>query len=93
MRWFQLVRSEDVSGVSGIGVVADGVQFPDGTVVLWWWNYGSLGIFRDIDLLTKIHGHDGRTTVQWAGEGHRSADARDVAKRLGRNPNARGPAT
>lgn len=30
---FTLVRDEDVSGVSGTGVVADGMLWPDGTAV------------------------------------------------------------
>ncbi len=29
VRRFELHRDQDVSGVSGVGVVADGVQFPD----------------------------------------------------------------
>ena len=65
MRPFQLERTEDISGISGIGVIAEGVEFPDGTVVLWWFNFSSLGIFRSIHLVDKIHGHDGRTTVRW----------------------------
>lgn len=33
---FELHRDTDVSGVSGVGIVADGVVFPDGTAVLQW---------------------------------------------------------
>lgn len=33
-RRFTLVRHDDVTGVSGTGVVADGVRFPDGVVAL-----------------------------------------------------------
>ena len=40
MRIFSLVRHEDVSGVSGTGRVADGVEFNDGTVVLRWLTMG-----------------------------------------------------
>jgi hypothetical protein len=36
MRLFRLERTEDASGVSGIGKVAEGVVFDDGTVVLRW---------------------------------------------------------
>ena len=36
MRVFALIRDVDVSGVSGTGVVAEGVQFSDGTCVLRW---------------------------------------------------------
>src|SRR5690606_1601983 len=35
-RTFQLQRDQDISGVSGTGNVADGAQFPDGTVALRW---------------------------------------------------------
>jgi hypothetical protein len=65
MRIFQLVRSEDVSGVSGTGIVAEGVEFRDGQVALSWVNYGSVGVYKDIELLLKIHGHDGRTEVMY----------------------------
>jgi len=93
MRLFQLVRTEDVSGVSGTGIVAEGVEFGESTCVLYWRNYGSIGIYDCIEQLIKIHGHDGRATVQWLDSIHRSADMNEVAKRLGRNPSARGPIT
>jgi len=35
-RTFVLHRDEDVSGVSGTGVVAEGVVFSDGAVVVRW---------------------------------------------------------
>lgn len=35
-RRFELHRFEDISGVSGTGIVADGVQFPDGVVAMRW---------------------------------------------------------
>jgi hypothetical protein len=34
MRLFLLIRNEDVSGVSGTGIVAEGVEFSDGTVAM-----------------------------------------------------------
>jgi len=36
MRRFLLVRDCDPSGVSGTGIVAEGVQFSDGTAVMHW---------------------------------------------------------
>lgn len=66
MRIFQLVRREDVSGVSGVGIVAEGVQFGEGLigkVVLHWHNYGSIAFYDSMEQLIKIHGHDGRTDV------------------------------
>lgn len=67
MRRFQLVRSEDVSGVSGIGTVAEGVEFTNGHVVLQWivGEHRSTVHWSRIESVEAIHGHDGRTTVVW----------------------------
>jgi hypothetical protein len=68
MRRFILVRSEDITGVSGTGIVAEGVEFTDGIVVMKW----IVGDFRSIvtwvqgiHAVEEIHGHDGRTVVEW----------------------------
>ncbi|HMH92571.1 MAG TPA: hypothetical protein VK586_15985 [Streptosporangiaceae bacterium] len=61
-RLFALHRGEDVTGVSGEGVVAHGVQFADGQVVLrWLGEYASTVIWPDLDAAMHVHGHDGRT--------------------------------
>ena len=41
MRTFELHRDTDVSGVSGTGVVAEGVEFADGTTVVRWLRAGT----------------------------------------------------
>lgn len=66
MRTFRLVRHVDVSGVSGTGTVAEGVEFDDGQVVMCWLSkYHSIAVFDNILCLQKIHGHDGSTEVVW----------------------------
>lgn len=66
MRKFVLKRKEDVSGVSGIGVVAEGVQFHDGQCVMsWFGQYHTLEVSPDIDSIKAIHGHEGKTLVEW----------------------------
>lgn len=66
MRRFHLVRDEDVSGISGVGVVAEGVEFTDGRVVLAWLvTPGSMGYYRSLEQLTDIHGHGGATHVEF----------------------------
>lgn len=64
---FVLRRAVDVSGVSGTGDVAEGVEWSDGTVALRWrgkwattvvWDYG-------LDALLAVHGHAGSTVVRW----------------------------
>ena len=70
MRPFQLRRLEDVSGVSGSGVVAEGVDFGDYTVLYWKpemtrLGVAGLGIYRSTDELIQIHGHGGQTVLEW----------------------------
>ena len=63
---FQLDRIEDKSGVSGTGIVADGVVFPDGTVALRWrGDVQSTVIYADIADVVKIHGHSGSTRIKY----------------------------
>lgn len=66
MRKFHLLRHQDESGVSGTGIVAEGVVFSDGQAVLCWRSVSgvnSLGIYRSIEELAFIHGHGGKTEV------------------------------
>ena len=66
MRRFILWRHEDVSGVSGTGQVAEGVQFSNGRVVLSWRGpKGSITVFDSLQDVLAVHGHQGRTEVQW----------------------------
>ncbi len=66
-RRFELHRSQDVSGVSGTGIVADGVEFPDGTASLRW--RGTFASFvayeQGIRAVEAIHGHGGATKIVW----------------------------
>jgi hypothetical protein len=66
-RRFHLIRHVDVSGVSGTGVVAEGVEWTDGTVTLHWGGrYPTTTVWQDgIDALLTIHGHNGATTLKW----------------------------
>lgn len=65
-RRFRLMRHEDVSGVSGTGPVAEGVQFTDGAVALrWYGDYPTTTVWDGIDSVVAIHGHGGATEVEW----------------------------
>jgi hypothetical protein len=62
MKTFKLVRKEDVSGVSGTGIVAEGVEFHDGQVVIsWFGSYHSLEVHPSVAQVIIIHGHNGKT--------------------------------
>lgn len=64
MNKFFLYRQEDVTGVSGTGVVAEGVIFTDGTCAMRWLSeFTSTAIYPDIETLERIHGHGGATKV------------------------------
>ena len=66
MRNFLLKRNEDVHGISGTGVVAEGVQFTDGAVVMrWLGSEPTFEVLKDIGAVTYLHGHGGRTVVVW----------------------------
>jgi len=67
MKKFYLQRNEDLSGVSGIGIVAEGVEFSDGTAVIrWLGDKSSTGVYASVRELVRIHGHEGKTVIVWA---------------------------
>lgn len=74
MRTFKMHRGNDESGVSGTGVVLEGVVFPDGKVAVQWvvertsvGIYDNYGDFEAIHILshptneTKVIFRDGTT--------------------------------
>lgn len=66
MRRFNLLRLEDPSGVSGLGIVAEGVEFSNGSCALvWLTDIASVGLYPSISHLEQIHGHNGNTLVIW----------------------------
>ncbi len=70
MRRFQLHRIEDASGVSGTGVVAQGIEFDDGHCAMRWLTAtASTAFYATVADLETIHGHEGRTKVVWLDSG------------------------
>lgn len=68
-RRFILVRDEDITGVSGTGVVAQGCLFGTGWVALTWLTaVNSLVFYPDIANVAAIHGHGGSTRIVWLDE-------------------------
>jgi hypothetical protein len=65
---FILRRHHDVTGVSGTGIVADGVLFPAAgkskAIVRWRGERGSTVVWDHIGHVKEIHGHDGATVVE-----------------------------
>jgi hypothetical protein len=67
MRRFVLQRTKDVTGVSGTGIVAEGVRFSDHRVALRWvvGIHRSTVVWDSMAAVEAIHGHDGATQVVW----------------------------
>lgn len=65
IRKFHLERLKDISGVSGVGVVAIGVQFTDTKqcVLHWEGEHPCTNIYGCIEDIEYIHGHGGSTKV------------------------------
>ena len=58
MRRFTMGREFDVSGVSGTGIVLEGVEFSAGPVVIHWLTpppRGSISVFDSLDQFISIH--------------------------------------
>jgi hypothetical protein len=68
-RRFELHRDRDVTGISGTGIVAEGVEFRDGTVVVRWLSSQmakpTTVIHADIANVQALHSHGGATRIVW----------------------------
>jgi hypothetical protein len=67
MRRFYLSRKVDATGVSGTGVVAQGLCFDDGRVALRWivGDHRASSFYDNIEAVEAVHGHGGNTTIIW----------------------------
>lgn len=63
---FELHRYDDHTGVSGTGVVAQGVEFGNGKcVVQWLGKWDSTVVHKSIKQVIHLHGHGGMTKIVW----------------------------
>jgi len=66
MRRFVLIRVEDLTGVSGTGEVAEGTVFSSGLAVIRWLREPyAMGVYQTLDDVISVHGHEGRTQLQF----------------------------
>lgn len=80
-RRFQLRRREDVSGMSGTGIVAEGVKFRDGTAAYKWLTSPStLQVADSVPDIQHIHGHNGRTTVRFLDGQESRGEAKSISE-------------
>jgi hypothetical protein len=61
---FYLQRTQDESGISGTGRIAQGIIFDNGKVALTWLSdTPCTGVYDSIGDVRSIHGHEGKTEV------------------------------
>lgn len=61
---FHLKRNEDESGVSGTGIVAEGVEFSNGMVAMTWLSpHRAINVYESIKTVEMLHGHEGKTQI------------------------------
>lgn len=66
MRLFYLERHEDESGVSGVGIIAEGVELSNGKCILsWLTQHHSVAVYDNMKELVEIHGHNGKTVLKY----------------------------
>jgi len=66
IRRFKLFRKADPTGISGVGIVAEGVEFSDGTCVLRWRSNHPTTVSHDsVESVEALHSHGGATEIRW----------------------------
>jgi hypothetical protein len=85
MRGFTMRREHDASGVSGTGVVLEGVQFSTGGVVIHWLTpppRGSISVFDSLEqfLLIHVFPHPDNRTVLVFEDGEEVVDRRSAPR-------------
>lgn len=84
IRRFHFMRLEDASGVSGCGVVAEGVVFSNGKVALeWFGDHSSTNVYDSLADVEYIHGHGGRTRIVFDDEPSEACGKKEEVKKDG----------
>ena len=67
MNLYEMMRDEDVSGVSGTGAVAEVVEFSNGWVAVSFYSFTAdvpnVIVYSSLADAETIHGHKGRTKL------------------------------
>lgn len=66
---FEVHRHRDPTGLSGTGVVAEGVTFDDGRALTRWSGQTTgvhqIDLWDRLDDILLVHGHGGATEIHW----------------------------
>ena len=88
---FILYRRQDATGVSGTGVVATGVVWPDGHAALRWKAddheaVSSTSVWSSVADMMRVHGHGGLSEIIYLDDDGRPPEAGPPARAHGRIP-------
>jgi hypothetical protein len=86
IRRFYLERKEDPTGMSGVGRVAEGVEFENGMVAWSWLSpNATVTISNSITQVEKLHSHNGKdpTKIVWVDDLHENIEekAKDLKEK------------
>lgn len=74
-RPFVLARHSDPSGISGTGLVCEGVVWTGGCVTLHWLtDWPSVATFDSLEAVLAVHGHGGATIARFLDESPRDPE-------------------
>lgn len=66
MKYFVLEREDDETGISGTGIIVEGIIWSDGTVAYRWLSdVATTTIANRIQDVIFLHGHDGKTKIRY----------------------------
>ena len=82
LRIFHVVREEDVSGVSGVGIIAEGVLWSNGHVDVRWLSIHKITEHAEsVAEWVAVHGHEGKTRIVWDDEPEQAVEAVESPKK------------
>lgn len=61
LRWYALDRLNDVTGISGTGIIAFALVLEHGVLVFWDTGWQTMSWFPDMETVLDVHGHNGNT--------------------------------
>lgn len=71
MRNFILDRKQDITGISGTGIIAYGVQWtPGGLCDMYWLGTKTTGQYPSIDSIKSTHCYNNNASVIWLQDDH-----------------------
>ena len=66
MRRFALIRINDLLGITGVGTIAEGIEFSNGSVIVHWLKEPkSIVVWNNMNDMKTINCHNGTSIVHY----------------------------